>query len=113
MPTSPRRGSRPGSAWPRASSSGRWAPPPSAAPGCTSKSAGKAAPRTPWSGWINLDKRRLEAPATIEPLSPRGRLAIALASTLLVAYVALGSLLGRVLGDTTYGQLALFNEVLR
>lgn len=46
-------------------------------------------------------------------MSPRGRLAIALASTLLVAYVALGSLLGRVLGDTTYGQLALFNEVLR
>jgi carboxyl-terminal processing protease len=46
-------------------------------------------------------------------MSPRGRLAIALASTALVAYVALGSLLGRVLGDTTYGQLALFNEVLR
>src|SRR5687768_9462341 len=46
-------------------------------------------------------------------MSPRGRLAIALASTMLVAYVALGSLLGRVLGDTTYGQLALFNEVLR
>jgi carboxyl-terminal processing protease len=46
-------------------------------------------------------------------MSPRGRLAIALASTLLVGYVALGSLLGRVLGDTTYGQLALFNEVLR
>ncbi len=46
-------------------------------------------------------------------MTPRGRLAIALASTLLVAYVALGSLLGRVLGDTTYGQLAVFNEVLR
>ena len=46
-------------------------------------------------------------------MTPRGRLAIALASTALVAYVALGSLLGRVLGDTTYGQLALFNEVLR
>ena len=46
-------------------------------------------------------------------MTPRGRLAIALASTLLVGYVALGSLLGRVLGDTTYGQLALFNEVLR
>src|SRR5687767_15845178 len=46
-------------------------------------------------------------------MSPRGRLAIALVSTLLVAYVALGSVLGRVLGDTTYGQLALFNEVLR
>jgi len=46
-------------------------------------------------------------------MTPRGRLVIALASTLLVGYVALGSLLGRVLGDTTYGQLALFNEVLR
>jgi carboxyl-terminal processing protease len=46
-------------------------------------------------------------------MTPRGRLGIALASTLLVGYVALGSLLGRVLGDTTYGQLAVFNEVLR
>jgi carboxyl-terminal processing protease len=46
-------------------------------------------------------------------MTPRARLAIALTSTLLVGYVALGSLLGRVLGDTTYGQLALFNEVLR
>src|SRR5687767_5127673 len=46
-------------------------------------------------------------------MSPRSRLAVALASTLIVGYVALGSLLGRVLGDTTYGQLALFNEVLR
>jgi carboxyl-terminal processing protease len=46
-------------------------------------------------------------------MSPRGRLAVALTSTLLVGYVALGSFLGRVLGDTTYGQLALFNEVLR
>jgi carboxyl-terminal processing protease len=46
-------------------------------------------------------------------MTPRGRLAIAFASTVLVGYVALGSLLGRVLGDTTYGQLALFNEVLR
>jgi carboxyl-terminal processing protease len=46
-------------------------------------------------------------------MSPRSRLAVALVSTLLVGYVALGSLLGRVLGDTTYGQLALFNEVLK
>ena len=46
-------------------------------------------------------------------MTARGRLAIAFASTVLVGYVALGSLLGRVLGDTTYGQLALFNEVLR
>jgi carboxyl-terminal processing protease len=46
-------------------------------------------------------------------MSPRGRLLVALVSTLLVGYVAVGSLLGRVLGDTTYGQLAVFNEVVR
>lgn len=46
-------------------------------------------------------------------MSPRGRLVVALASTLLVGYVAVGSLLGRVFGDTTYGQLAVFNEVVR
>jgi len=46
-------------------------------------------------------------------MSPRGRLVVALVSTLLVAYVAVGSLLGRVFGDTTYGQLAVFNEVVR
>jgi carboxyl-terminal processing protease len=45
-------------------------------------------------------------------MSPRARLSIALVSTCLVGYVALGSLLGRVLGDSTYGQLALFNEVV-
>ena len=46
-------------------------------------------------------------------MTPRGRLVIALVSTVLVGYVAVGSLLGRVLGDTTYGQLAVFNEVVR
>ena len=46
-------------------------------------------------------------------MNPRGRLAIALVSTLLIGYVAVGSLLGRVFGDTTYGQLAVFNEVIR
>jgi carboxyl-terminal processing protease len=46
-------------------------------------------------------------------MSPRSRLVLALVSTLLVAYVAVGSLLGRVFGDTTYGQLAVFNEVVR
>ena len=46
-------------------------------------------------------------------MSSRARLAVALVSTVLVGYVALGSLLGRVLGDTTYGQLAVFNEVIR
>ena len=45
-------------------------------------------------------------------MSPRGRLAVALTSTLLVGYVALGSFLGRVMGDTTFGQLTIFNEVL-
>jgi carboxyl-terminal processing protease len=46
-------------------------------------------------------------------MSPRGRLFVALISTLLVGYVAVGSLLGRVLGDSTYGHLAVFNEVLK
>jgi carboxyl-terminal processing protease len=46
-------------------------------------------------------------------MSPRSRLVVALVSTALTGYILLGSLLGRVLGDTTYGQLALFNEVVR
>lgn len=46
-------------------------------------------------------------------MSPRTRLFIALASTCLTAYIALGVLLGRVMGDTTYGQLSVFNEVVR
>lgn len=46
-------------------------------------------------------------------MSPRSRLFIALISTAFVAYVAVGSLLSRVLGDTSYGQLAVFNEVVR
>ena len=46
-------------------------------------------------------------------MSPRSRLLVALVSTALTGYVLLGSLLGRVLGDSTYGQLALFNEVVR
>ena len=46
-------------------------------------------------------------------MSARGRLLVALLSTGLIGYVALGSLLGRVLGDTSYGQLAVFNEVVR
>jgi carboxyl-terminal processing protease len=46
-------------------------------------------------------------------MSPRPRLLVALVSTALTGYVLLGSLLGRVLGDSTYGQLALFNEVVR
>lgn len=45
-------------------------------------------------------------------MSPRSRLIVALTSTALTGYILLGSLLGRVLGDTTYGQLALFNEVV-
>lgn len=46
-------------------------------------------------------------------MSPRTRLAVALVSTVLIGYVAVGSLLGRVFGDTSYGQLAIFNEVVR
>jgi carboxyl-terminal processing protease len=46
-------------------------------------------------------------------MSPRTRLFIALTSTCLTAYIAMGTLLGRVFGDTTYGQLAIFNEVVR
>ena len=45
-------------------------------------------------------------------MSHRTRLLVALASTGLIGYIAVGSLLGRVLGDTSYGQLLLFNEVL-
>ncbi len=46
-------------------------------------------------------------------MTARSRLLVALASTALIGYVALGSLLGRVFGDTSYGQLAVFNEVVR
>jgi carboxyl-terminal processing protease len=46
-------------------------------------------------------------------MNARARLFVALVSTALVAYVALGSVLGRVLGDTSYGQLTVFNEVIR
>jgi carboxyl-terminal processing protease len=46
-------------------------------------------------------------------MSPRTRLIVAVASTGIIGYVAVGSLLGRVLGDTSYGQLAIFNEVVR
>lgn len=46
-------------------------------------------------------------------MTARSRFLVALASTALIGYVALGSLLGRVLGDTSYGQLAVFNEVVR
>jgi carboxyl-terminal processing protease len=46
-------------------------------------------------------------------MSARNRLFIALVSTTLIAYIAIGSLLNRVLGDTSYGQLAVFNEVVR
>jgi len=46
-------------------------------------------------------------------MSHRARLLVALVSTGLIGYIAVGSLLGRVLGDTSYGQLAIFNEVVR
>jgi carboxyl-terminal processing protease len=56
---------------------------------------------------LNADRCRYT-----DSVSPRSRLLVALASTLLIGYVAVGSLLGRVLGDTSYGQLAAFNEVV-
>jgi carboxyl-terminal processing protease len=46
-------------------------------------------------------------------MSHRARLFVALVSTGLIGYVAVGSLLGKALGDTSYGQLAIFNEVVR
>jgi carboxyl-terminal processing protease len=46
-------------------------------------------------------------------MSHRARLVIALVSTGLIGYIAVGSLLGKALGDTSYGQLAIFNEVVR
>ncbi|HEY7515515.1 MAG TPA: S41 family peptidase [Vicinamibacteria bacterium] len=46
-------------------------------------------------------------------MSARGRLFVALVSTCLVAYVAAGSVLGRVFSDTSYAQLTVFNEVVR
>ena len=51
--------------------------------------------------------------AIVEGMSHRTRLMVALASTLVIGYVFVGSLLGRVLGDTSYGQLSIFNEVVR
>jgi carboxyl-terminal processing protease len=46
-------------------------------------------------------------------MSSRTRLVIAAVSTGLVSYVALGSVLGRALGDSSYTQLSVFNEVVR
>jgi carboxyl-terminal processing protease len=46
-------------------------------------------------------------------MSHRIRLLVALVSTGLIGYIAVGSFLGRVLGDTSYGQLAIFTEVVR
>lgn len=46
-------------------------------------------------------------------MSARARLAVAFVSTGVVFYIALGSVLNRVMGDTAYGQLTLFNEVVR
>lgn len=46
-------------------------------------------------------------------MSARARLILALVSTALIGYIAVGSVLGRVLGDTSYGQLVVFNEVVR
>ncbi|HET9318017.1 MAG TPA: hypothetical protein VFQ51_20655, partial [Vicinamibacteria bacterium] len=46
-------------------------------------------------------------------MSPRSRLFVAILSTACVGYIVVGSLLSRVWGDTSYTQLAIFNEVMR
>ncbi len=46
-------------------------------------------------------------------MSHRARLLIALVSTGLIGYIAMGALLGKALGDSSYGQLSIFNEVVR
>ena len=46
-------------------------------------------------------------------MSARSRLFVALVSTGLVGFIAAGSLLSRVMGDTSYGQLTIFSEVVR
>lgn len=46
-------------------------------------------------------------------MSARSRLFVALVSTGLVGFLLVGSVMGRVWGDSAYGQLTLFNEVLR
>jgi carboxyl-terminal processing protease len=45
-------------------------------------------------------------------MSPRVRLFVAFVSTGVCAYVLAGTVLGRVMGDTTYGQLSVFGEVM-
>ena len=62
---------------------------------------------------MRTEKGRRAEPCYNPSMTARGRLAIALASLVVVAYSLGGFVLGRVAGDTTYGQLALFNEVLR
>lgn len=46
-------------------------------------------------------------------MSARSRLLVALLSTGLTGYILVGSVLSRVMGDTSYGQLTIFNEVVR
>ena len=46
-------------------------------------------------------------------MSSRSRLLVALVSTALAGYILVGSVLSRVMGDTSYGQLTVFNEVVR
>jgi carboxyl-terminal processing protease len=46
-------------------------------------------------------------------MTPRGRLVVAVVTTALLGYLVVGSVLGLVRGDSTYGQLSIFNEVIR
>jgi carboxyl-terminal processing protease len=46
-------------------------------------------------------------------MTPRGRLVVAVVTTALLGYMVVGSVMGLVRGDSTYGQLSIFNEVVR
>jgi carboxyl-terminal processing protease len=87
--------------------------------GVTGPGAGIACDTSPDRPYTPLNTARTppvalrEPGCIIEDMSPRGRLFIAILSTAFVGYVAVGSLLNRVLGDTSYTQLAIFNDVTR
>ena len=64
--------------------------------------------------WLDARRRNLRGSSgIIGDMTPRGRLVVALVTTALLGYMVVGSVLGLVIGDTTYGQLSIFNEVVR
>ena len=113
-----RRGARarPGSTWPRASWWARWASTePRTAPGCTSRCAREGKPQDPWNGWISSNVRpRRERPYNRFMSSPRPSLPSPSPPPSSSAYSP-GRLRPRTRRSATrrYGQLALFNEVVR